>query len=435
MKAVDGALEQLIICPKCHTLHQKTCIEKGKKANCSHCGKELYHYDERTLDHGLALGITGMILFAVANFFPLVRVDVLGHEQHVTIISMVKSLFENGFYVVGIVVAFMVFIFPLMILLIYVLLSWLMRQKKGEQLTKELLILLSHLLPWSMIEIYLVSILVALVKLIGYMQIHFGLSFWALALFVLLDIYLTKSVHIGELWELRYRLYEENVCAVESGLEDRIKSEINSSDIVRCPVCEAVNHNSNDKITCHRCRSTIFKDPRNSTSRAWAFLITAFILYVPANLYPILISEKFHAQEGNTIIGGIILLWEEGSYPIALIILVASVLVPILKFIVLLYLLISSSTMKRYKQSKVNQYKLHYLTEVIGPWSMVDVFVVSVLTGLVQLSTLKVLAGPGATAFVLMVLFTMFSALSVDTRLFEGGRENGVSSKTGHRGE
>jgi len=429
MKAVDGALEQLIICPKCHTLHQKTCIEKGKKAVCGHCGKELYHYDERTLDHGLALGITGLILFAVANFFPLVRVDILGHEQHVTIISMVKSLFENGFYVVGIVVAFMVFIFPLMILLIYVLLSWLMRQKKGEQLTKELLILLSHLLPWSMIEIYLVSILVALVKLIGYMQIHFGLSFWALALFVFLDIYLTKSVHIGELWELRYRLYNESNC--RSGVASSSpQTEINTSDIVRCPICEAVNYNSTGKITCHRCQSTIYKDLKKSTSRAWAFLVTALILYIPANLYPILISEQFHTQEGNTIIGGIILLWEEGSYPIALIILVASVLVPILKFIVLLYLLISTSSINRYKRSKVNQHKLHYLTEVIGPWSMVDVFVVAVLTGLVQLSTIKVLAGPGATAFVLMVLFTMFSALSVDTRLFEERREDGSSRET-----
>jgi len=435
MSNYNEDLDRLIICPKCSTLHKKVCIEKGKKAICSHCGKELYHYDERTLDHGLALGITGLILFIVANLFPLVRVDILGHEQHVTIISMVKSLFENGFFVVGIVVAFMVFIFPLMILLIYISLSWLMRYRRGEVLTKELLILLSHLLPWSMVEIYLVSILVALVKLIGYMQIHFGLSFWALACFVLLDIYLTKSVHIGELWELRYRLYEIDTCQVEAGQERTGGIEIEGADIIRCPVCEAVNFNSKDQIKCHRCMSTIYKNPTLSTSRAWAFLVTALILYIPANLYPILISEQFHAQEGNTIIGGIILLWEEGSYPIALIILVASVLVPILKFIVLLYLLISTSSINRYKRSKVNQHKLHYLTEVIGPWSMVDVFVVAVLTGLVQLSTIKVLAGPGATAFVLMVLFTMFAALSVDTRLFEERSDDGSPRNPNDRGE
>jgi len=200
-------LDRLIICPKCHAIHQKVVITKGKSAKCNNCKKILYHYDERILDHGLALGVTGLLLFFVSNLFPLVKVELLGHEQHVTIISMVFSLFENGFYVVGVVVAFMVFIFPLMILVVYITISWLMMMKRGKILTKELLILLSKLLPWNMLEIYLVSILVALVKLIGFMQIHFGLSFWALALFVLLDIYLSKSVHIGEFWELRRRIY------------------------------------------------------------------------------------------------------------------------------------------------------------------------------------------------------------------------------------
>ena len=203
----DEVLDRLIICPKCHTIHQKVEISKGKSAKCHKCGRVLYHYDARILDHGLALGITGLLLFFVSNLFPLVRVEMLGHEQHVTIISMVFSLFENGFYVVGVVVAFMVFIFPLMILVVYIMISWLMMQHKGVQLTKELLILLSKLLPWNMLEIYLVSILVALVKLVGFMQIHFGLSFWALALFVLLDIYLSKSIRIGEFWELRRRIY------------------------------------------------------------------------------------------------------------------------------------------------------------------------------------------------------------------------------------
>jgi len=148
-KREDEVLERLIICQKCHTIHEKIPISKGKSARCEKCKKVLYHYDERILDRGLALGLTGLMLFFVSNLFPLVRVEMLGHEQHVTIISMVFSLFENEFYVVGVVVAFMVFIFPLMILIVYVAISWLMIQKKGEALTKDLLILLSKLLPWN----------------------------------------------------------------------------------------------------------------------------------------------------------------------------------------------------------------------------------------------------------------------------------------------
>jgi len=206
----EEVLDRLIICPKCHTLHYKVEIPEGKSAKCHHCHKILYRYDKRILEHGIALAITGLLLFFVSNLFPLVKVEMLGHEQHVTIISMVFALFENGFYVVGVVVAFMVFIFPLLILLVYISILWLMIRRKGEQLTKELLILLSKLLPWNMVEIYLVSILVALVKLVGYMQIYFGLSFWSLTLFVFLDIYLSKSIHIGELWELRHRIYHES---------------------------------------------------------------------------------------------------------------------------------------------------------------------------------------------------------------------------------
>jgi len=197
-----------------------------------------------------------------------------------------------------------------------------------------------------------------------------------------------------------------------------INKHIDESTLLRCSVCEAVNIDREGDIHCHRCNSRIFRNPKLTTSRAWAFLITALILYVPANLYPILVSEQFISREGNTIIGGIILLWEEGSYPVAMIILVASVLVPILKFIVLLYLLISAN-LKKHRYTKVDQHELHYMTEVIGPWSMVDVFVVAVLTGLVHVGSIRVIAGPGATAFVLMVLFTMFSALSIDTRLFK----------------
>ena len=202
--------------------------------------------------------------------------------------------------------------------------------------------------------------------------------------------------------------------------------DIDESKLLRCTVCEAVNLDKGDDIYCRRCGSRIFRNPKLSTSRAWAFLLTAFILYIPANIYPILFSEQFGYRDGNTIIGGIIVLWEEGSYPVAAIVLVASVLVPILKFIVLIYLLINTK-INRYARSKINQHKLHYIAEMIGPWSMVDVFVVAILTGLVHTTTIKVIAGPGATAFVLMVLFTMFAALAIDVRLFEEREKHGSS--------
>ena len=185
-------------------------------------------------------------------------------------------------------------------------------------------------------------------------------------------------------------------------------------DVIRCPVCEAVNYDHGGEIYCHRCRSRIYRSPKYGVGRTWALLLTAMMLYLPANYYPVLQVHNILSQSSNTVIGGIQALWDQGSYPVALIILTASVFIPILKFVLLLYLLVSVHY--PVSESKAMRHKLYYLTELIGPWSMVDVFVVSILAGLVNFDTFTILAGPGAMAFVLMVFFTMLAALSFDPR-------------------
>ncbi|SFV52621.1 Paraquat-inducible protein A [hydrothermal vent metagenome] len=203
----EDALDDLVICHKCHTLHKEITIQDGSKACCRECKTVLYRYDSRLAEHGLALSIAALIFFALANFFPLVKIEILGHEQFITIPKTFVSLFDNGFYIVGLLCAFLIFIFPLMTFFIYIFLFLLLKLKTGENLSKELLILLSHITPWSMSDIFLISILVALVKLIGYAQIHMGIAFWALIFFVLFDLYITKTIHISEIWMLRKRIF------------------------------------------------------------------------------------------------------------------------------------------------------------------------------------------------------------------------------------
>jgi len=157
----------------------------------------------------MALSITALIFFFIANFFPLIQIELLGHEQFITIPKTFLSMMEQGFYLVGILLAFMVFIFPLMVFFLYFLIFALMKFKKGKKLTKELLVLLAYILKWNMTDIFLISILVALVKLIGYAQIHMGVAFWALMLFVMIDLYLTKQIRLAEIWMLRKRIYDE----------------------------------------------------------------------------------------------------------------------------------------------------------------------------------------------------------------------------------
>ena len=194
-----------------------------------------------------------------------------------------------------------------------------------------------------------------------------------------------------------------------------------NNKFIRCPICEAVNINRSNKNICRRCNSKIYHHQKFQTEKSWAYLITAIIFYIPANLYPMLIIKQFGTQSGSTIIGGVILLWEMGSYPVAIVILLASVFVPLLKFLMLFYLLISIKyTLGNDK--KVSKHKIYYITEVIGPWSMIDVFVVAILAGLIHLSSIEMLAGTASTAFALSVFFTIMAAQSFDSSLIKEKR-------------
>ncbi|RLA69786.1 MAG: paraquat-inducible protein A [Epsilonproteobacteria bacterium] len=205
----EDALDNFIICHKCYTLNEEHPIKDGSSARCSECGNVLYQYDSRLITNALALSIAGLIFFILANVFPLVQMDILGSEQFITIPKTIFSLLDSGFYLVGLLCAFLVFIFPLMIFVINIILFTLLTIKRGEKLTKELLILLSHVTPWSMADIFFISILVAIVKLVAFGQIHIGISFWALMAFVVIDVYITKSIRLSEIWMLRKKILLE----------------------------------------------------------------------------------------------------------------------------------------------------------------------------------------------------------------------------------
>jgi len=194
--------------------------------------------------------------------------------------------------------------------------------------------------------------------------------------------------------------------------------EVQEEQFVRCEICEAVNIDKNKVNVCRRCGSTIHEHENFSTSKSWAYLITAMISFIPANLYPMLITKQFGLVEGSTILGGVVMLWEHGSYPIAAIIFVASILIPVMKFLVLIYLLISVKYPLG-KDKKIDKHKLYYMTEAVGPWSMIDVFVVAILAALIHLANVQIIAGTAATAFAVSVFFTLLAAHAFDERLIK----------------
>ncbi len=199
----DKELDKFIICQKCYTLQKKIVLSDGGVACCSRCGSILYRKHKSLVDKGLALTLTALVFFIIANIFPIVTIDMQGNLQSITLPFVLFTLFDDNFFIVAILCSFVIFIFPLALMLLLLVILLVFKFKRGKCLSKRLLVLLAHVLPWSMSEVFLISILVALVKMIGYAQIEFGVAFVALAFFVALDIYITKNISIQELWSLR----------------------------------------------------------------------------------------------------------------------------------------------------------------------------------------------------------------------------------------
>lgn len=202
-------LDKLVICKKCATLHKKIILESKTKAICTTCHSTLYRKHKDLLNKSLALSLTTLIFFITANLFPIVTIDLGGSINGITLSSVFLTMFEKQFYFTGLLSAFVIFLLPLVLIINFVLLLIFMKLKINEKIVKKMLVLLSTILPWNMVEIFLISILVAMVKLIGYAEIHFGISFWALVLFVFIDIYMTRNISIIALWGMRDRVYEK----------------------------------------------------------------------------------------------------------------------------------------------------------------------------------------------------------------------------------
>ncbi len=201
-------LDKLIICSECHTLHRKIRLKKAQTAYCDVCQNVLYYRHFNLLHKGLALSIATFITFILASIFAIVKIEINGIWQDLTLPFVFVTLFKEDFFVVGLIVSFLIFFIPLLYILIYMYVMLLLNMKRGYEQIRKLLIVLALLKPWNMIEIFLISILVALVKLVGYAQISFGISFWALIAFILLDIYLTKRIQLLDLWDLRDEVFD-----------------------------------------------------------------------------------------------------------------------------------------------------------------------------------------------------------------------------------
>ena len=185
-----------------------------------------------------------------------------------------------------------------------------------------------------------------------------------------------------------------------------------------CDVCGLISRPApgDNEGRCPRCDEELAFRKRASIQRTWAYLISAAICYIPANLLPVLKTTTATGTDYDTILQGVILLWSPTGWPLSLIVLVASIMIPSAKILALAYLLITAQ--RGSVQNNQQRVRLYRMVEFIGRWSMIDVFVAALLTALVTLGRVATIEpGPGILSFGAVVVLTMLAAESFDPRL------------------
>jgi paraquat-inducible protein A len=191
-----------------------------------------------------------------------------------------------------------------------------------------------------------------------------------------------------------------------------------AAGLMLCRACGQLNRPAPEAgaMRCARCAAHLHWRKPNSIARTWAFVIAAAILYIPANLLPVIQSATITSSRNDTIMGGVVFFWTTGSWMLAIIVFTASIVVPGTKIVALVLLLVT--TQRRSLWRPVDRTRLYRLNSYIGRWSMVDIYVGALSVALVQLRPFaEVLPGPGAVFFGAVVILTMFASESFDPRL------------------
>ena len=397
----------LLACPHCGTLHRRIPLDPGGAAVCCVCGSGLYRSSRLPLSAWIGLVLGALVIFAIANAFPIVTLTLQGLKINASFPDALMLTWNNRDYGLAILTGLFGFWFPLTQLLVTL---WALIVIRSGRLRADFhwgMRLLSLSMPWSMVPVVMLAIIVAMVKFAGFAIVKIEPAIWAFAVLTVLFTILARMT-ARRLW-----FYAEDAGLVIAS-HDKV---LDAPCVGACECCgylAPLSHPA-QTVRCPRCLSEIHYRHEQGRVRAWAFLLTASIAYLPANLLPIMHIRAVGTNQSHTILGGVIELWQMGSWDLALIVFIASVVVPITKLLALFVLL--ARTRWDGERSQRQRTRMYELVEFIGQWSMLDVFVVVLLGAMANFSGLsQISAEPGAFAFGLVVVFTMFAAMSFDPR-------------------
>ncbi len=402
------AAEEVIACHECGTVHRLPPMADDTVAKCVTCGARIVIRFVRSIERTLALYLAALILFVVANAFPILTMSIGGQANASTVLDGARALYDDGMWPLALAVALAGTVLPLakilgmLAILVPLQLGW------RPPWIVNVFRWVERLRHWSMMEVYLLGVIVAYVKLQDLATVHLGIAMPAFVGTILLMAAGDARFEPHAIWR---RLAPQ---AGPEVLEDRP-----GTMLLACEQCDQVVRADSSHLhglVCPRCATPLHHRKPDSLNRSWALALTAAILYIPANVLPVMTVISFGKGSPDTIVSGVIELLHAGMWPIALLVFFASITVPVLKLLGLVYLLVS---IQRGSTARLRERTLMYrIIEGVGRWSMVDVFMIGILSALVALGNLATIEpGAGAIAFCAVVIITIVAAMAFDPRL------------------
>jgi len=394
-----------ILCPQCDLLVAIPEIAVGQKAKCPRCHTTLTSRWKEPRRRPIAYAVSALFMLLLSNLFPFVNMKVAGLGSEVTLIQIPQVLVSDDYASMASLFMILVQLMPALGMIFIIILC------QGTSIPSHWQISIARnyfrLKAWCMVEIFLAGVLVSFVKLMAYGDVGVGTSFYPFVLFCILQLRAFQCTD-------RYWIWQQVAPAPKLEMPLRVGEGGLSQGLRSCHCCMAIL--PVDQKQCGRCDTSGHARRKNSLQWTMALLITSIFLYIPANLLPIMITQVLGTPMPSTIMAGVVLLWSEGSYPVAMVILIASIMVPTMKMIAIGWLCWDANSNK-----EIDRERLHVIYEVVefvGRWSMIDVFVIAVLSALVRMGQLmSIYPDIGALLFASVVILTMFAAMTFDPRL------------------
>ena len=412
MTTVPAAPEHLRECPDCGLFQTVPTVRRGHVAECVRCGSVLHRARSEPMMRSLALSLAGLAMFVVAVSAPFLDVRISGQERTTTLADLPSSFELQGLWELDGLVLLTTVLAPGAVLLMTLIVVFGLRSDRPPLWLPVVARWREWLRPWAMTEVFLLGTFVAYTRLAALATVDIGVALYALGGLMLMMIAADALLDHEALWEALGRRCRDAPTGPGGALPSGASR---GGALIGCDSCGLVVR-ARAGTACPRCDAVLRVRKPDSIRRTWSLLFTAAVLYVPANFLPILTVIQLGSGHPSTILGGAQELLEVGEWPLALLVFSASILVPMLKLAALSYMLLA--TQRGSHDRLRDRTRLYRLVDVIGRWSMIDVFMLSILTALVQMGFLaSVVPNIGSVFFGGVVVTTMLAAYSFDPRV------------------